>query len=71
MAVIEVHIANGLRNELLFYSLNLEIDMNTTEDLKQELAAVELEQRFEMVNAAPDLVDVEITNFICSPKEAE
>lgn len=47
--------------------------MNTTtqiDTLKEELAAVELDQRFEMVNAAsPDLVD--ITNFICSPREEE
>lgn len=43
--------------------------MSNTENLKNELAAVELEQRFEMVNVTPELVDVDITNFICSPKE--
>lgn len=43
-------------------------DLNT---LKNELAAVELDQRFEMVNAAADQDLIDITNFICSPREAE
>jgi len=44
--------------------------MNSTDDLKKDLAAVELEQRFEMINATSESLDlVDITNFICSPKE--
>jgi hypothetical protein len=35
--------------------------------LKDELAAIELDQRFEMINVTPDLVDVDIENFICKP----
>lgn len=43
--------------------------MNEITTLQEELAAVELDQRFEMVNATPNLIDVDITNFICSPEK--
>ncbi len=49
----------------------MQTNANTPVDtLKEELSAVELEQRFEMVQTtAADIVD--ITNFICSPAEQE
>ncbi|WP_269631165.1 hypothetical protein [Pelomonas sp. BJYL3] len=44
---------------------------NKIATLKEELATVELDQRFEMVNATPDLAVVDIENFICSPSKGE